>query len=398
MSLILSKKESRHASLGKISRLYRSIVYWYTELPYRFSFTGASLPAAHYFMEITRRCNLRCKMCCFIDWLQNTPAKIQAEGELTTEEWLKVIDQTTRYSLITFTGGEVFSRRDFMQILEHACAKRRVHFISNATMLNEERARRCVELAPKKLGRKGLNFIGTSLDGTRQIHDSIRAQEGAYDKTIRGISQVVRFKNEMGKRCPLIHVNTVIQEENVDCLPDLPEVLAEVGVDVLNLLTENRSFDLPNLGQVDPSVFKRSDIEEKKIDRGRLSTALQATLANAERLGLEVRMPRMPFEELLNHYDNGYDLKHFECRAIWMNLYIGSKGGVYPCFIKKVGNVREKTLRELWNSPELRAFRLQRKNGGFAVCRGCCELEYNPSSATENLSSSSCHSMVLPRE
>ena len=63
-------------------------------------------------------------------------------------------------------------------------------------------------------------------------------------------------------------------------------------------------------------------------------------------------------------------------RQIWTNLYVGSKGGVYPCFIKKVGNVRENTLKELWNSDEMTAFRNFRRHGGFAVCQGCCELEH----------------------
>lgn len=318
-------------------------------------------------------------MCCFIDWLQNTPAKQQAEGELTTEEWLNVIDQTTRYSLITFTGGEVFSRRDFIQILEHACSKRRVHFISNATMLNEERAKRCVELAPKRLGGKGLNFVGTSIDGIRDVHDEIRAQQGAFEKTISGIKNLVRFKRESGKRCPLIHVNTVIQEDNVACLADLPQVVADAGADVLNLLTENRAFDLPTLGEVDPSTFSRDDVTQKRIDRNLLSDAILKTLKNAKRVGIEVRLPRMPLEELLNHYDQGYDLKKFECRAVWINFYIDSKGGVYPCFIKKVGNVRQHTLRALWNCPEIRDFRVRRRESGFAVCRGCCELEYKRS-------------------
>lgn len=370
-----------YAALGRISRFYLSLTRLYSSLPYTFSTSGATLPPVHYFMEITRRCNLRCKMCCFIDWLQNTPAKKQAEGELTTEEWLGVIDQTTRYSLITFTGGEVFSRRDFMQILEHACSRRRVHFISNATMLNVDRARQCVELAPKRLGGKGLNFVGTSIDGTRDVHDEIRAQQGAFDKTISGIQNLVRFKRDAGKRCPLIHVNTVIQADNVACLADLPQVVADAGGDILNLLTENRAFDLPTLGEVDPSMFARNDVAQKHIDRKLLADALLKTLKNARRVGIEVRLPRMPLEELLNHYDQGYDLKQFECRAVWINLYIDSRGGVYPCFIKRIGNVRQDTLRKLWNCPEIRAFRVRRREGGFEVCRGCCEMEYQRSRA-----------------
>ena len=363
-------------ALGAITNLYRRFTRLYTAVPYRLFRSGRSFPTSHYFFEVTRRCNLRCKMCQYIDWLEATPTRVQAEGELTTDEWLKVIDQTGRFSIITFTGGEVFVRKDFMEILEHASAKRRTHVISNATMLTEERARRWAELAPKRLGGRGLNFVGVSLDGTQAVHDVIRAQRGAFDRSIRGVEMLTRFRKDLGRKTPYIHINTVIQEENLDCLPEMPGMVKAAGADVLNLLTEMRSHDLPELGHVDPSTFGRSDVQNPRIDRSRLDASLRRTLEAAQEAGIEVRLPRMPYESVIEHYDGGYDLKAFECRAVWTNLYVGAKGGVYPCFILKVGNVRENTLRELWNGEKLRDFRVRRRDGGFAVCRGCCELEH----------------------
>ncbi|MBX7256077.1 MAG: radical SAM protein [Candidatus Hydrogenedentes bacterium] len=361
---------------GTITRLYQGLTRLYTEIPFRLFREGRSLPPLHYYMEVTRRCNLRCKMCQYIDWLENVPTKVQADGELTTEEWLNVIDQTSRFSIITFTGGEVFVRKDFMQIFEHACSKRRVHFISNATMLTEERAKRCVELAARRLGGRGFFFAGISLDGTRDIHDSIRAQKGAFDRSTTGVRALSRYRDEMRKTCPKIHINTVIQEANLDCLPEMPKIVKDLGAGILNLLTETRIHDIPNLGYVDPSTIGRGDFQQPVIDRKRLDTVLRATLREAERAGIEVRMPRMPYNEVLNHYDQGYNLREFGCRAIWSSLTIGSKGGVYPCWILKVGNVRTNSLKEINNNPAIRDFRLRRKTGGFAVCRGCCEIEY----------------------
>ncbi|GMU92013.1 MAG: hypothetical protein AMXMBFR4_10710 [Candidatus Hydrogenedentota bacterium] len=361
---------------GAITRLYRGLTHAYTAWHYHFSKGGFGPPPMHYYFEVTRRCNLRCKMCQYIDWLETVPTRIQAEGELSTQEWLDIVDQTGRFSLITFTGGEVFVRKDFMQIFEHACSKRRVHFISNATMLTDERARRCVELAPRWFGLRGFNFAGISIDGTRDVHDVIRAQKGSYDKSIAGMKALAGYKRELRKTCPLIHVNTVIQEASLDCLPEMPRVAKDAGASVLNLLTETRIHDLPELGRVDPGSFKREDFRQPIIERERLSKSLKKTFDEARKIGIEVRMPRMPFEEVLNHYDQGYDLREFDCRAIWSTLIVGAKGGVYPCWIQKVGNVREHSLKELHNIATARQFRLRRRNGGFAVCRGCCEIEY----------------------
>ena len=154
-----------------ISRLYETAQRLYSEVPYRYFRSGYAFPAWHYYFEVTRRCNLRCRMCQYIDWLENTPAHGQAEGELSTEEWHKVIDQVGRFRFVTFTGGEPFVRKDFMELLEHASRKSRTHFISNTTMMPQDRAEQVVALAPARMGGMGLNFIGTSLEapGDRSV-------------------------------------------------------------------------------------------------------------------------------------------------------------------------------------------------------------------------------------
>ena len=362
---------------GTITQLYQFVTRLHNSLPYHLSSAGRAFPAWHYFFEVTRRCNLRCKMCQYIEFLENVPVKEQRDGELTTDEWLNVIDQTGPLSLITFTGGEVWVRKDFPILLERACSKRRVHFISNAVMLDEEKARFCVGLAPKHFGGKGLNFIGVSIDGTEDIHDVVRAQRGSWKRSVEGIRTVSRLRDEAGKSCPLIHINTVLLEDNLDVLPEMPVIAKEAGVNVLNLLTEMRAPDNPNLGYDDPSVFGPEHVNIPRIDRARLHDALQKTLAKAKELRIEVRLPRMPYDFVLDHYDGGYDLTHLGCRSIWTNLYVGAKGGAYPCFIKNIGNVREHTLQELWNNESLREFRARRRRGAFEVCRGCCESEYS---------------------
>lgn len=362
---------------GRITRLYQFVTRLHNGIPYHLSRQGYAFPTWHYFFEITRRCNLRCKMCQYIDWLSSVPTREQREGELSTEEWLNVIDQTGPLSLITFTGGEVWLRRDFSTILERACSKRRTHFISNAVMLDEEKTRFCVDLAPKRLSGKGLVFVGVSIDGDETVHDAIRGQKGAFERSINGIENLVRFRQESGKGCPLIHVNTVLSNHNLDVLPKIPGIAARAGADVLNLLTEMRGQDNQDLGHVDPAVFGPEQVRIPKIDRARLGDALKRTFQEAAREGIEVRIPSIPRDEILNHYDQGYDLNHMECRSIWTNVYVGSKGGVYPCFVMKVGDVRKQTIKDIWNGPEMRAFRKRRRQGPFEVCRGCCEMEYS---------------------
>ena len=233
----------------QLARLYDFAQRMYSEVPYRYMQSGYSFPAWHYFIEVTRRCNLRCKMCQYIDWLENVPIKEQKQGELSTQEWLDVLAQIPRFSLITFTGGEAFVRKDFMELLTFASRRSRTHFISNTTMLPEERAEAIVALAPRHTGGVGFNFAGTSIEGPGDRHDEIRKMKGAWERSMAGIRLLRHFRDASGKSCPHIHVTTVIQRDNIDVLHLMPRMVREAGVDVLNLVTETRMHDLPGFGE-----------------------------------------------------------------------------------------------------------------------------------------------------
>ncbi len=58
-------------------------------------------------------------------------------------------------------------------------------------------------------------------------------------------------------------------------------------------------------------------------------------------------------------------------------MMINPEGYVYPCLSQKIGNVKEKTLKELFNSPHYCCFRknLKASGGTFGACQMCCELE-----------------------
>jgi radical SAM protein with 4Fe4S-binding SPASM domain len=362
--------------LLSVSRMYESAQRLYSAVPYKFFSNGYAFPAWHYYFEVTRRCNLRCKMCQYIEWLENEPIRVQREGELSTQEWLDVIGQVRPISLITFTGGEPFVRKDFMDILSYASSRARTHVISNTTMLKEERAEELVALAPNRLGGKGLNFLGTSIEGPGELHDEIRRFSQAYERSSSGVLAVRQTRDAQGKQCPLIHVTTVIQQDNVHALSQMPQVMKDLGVDVVNFVTESRMQELPGLGLVDPTTYKTEQLEYPRVDRQQLTDALNESVVNARNVGIELRLPRMPREGLLDYYSGHLDLDHYECRNAWNTMFVGRQGDTYSCWIKKLGNVREDSLKTLWNNSTMRDFRNTCKKQLFAPCPGCCFLEH----------------------
>jgi radical SAM protein with 4Fe4S-binding SPASM domain len=369
-------EHGRKKKLWNVAGLYRHAMRLHSGIPFRLMPGGRAFPAWHYFFEVTRRCNLRCSMCQYRDWFErHSPAEL-IEGELTTDEWRGVVDQTGRFSLITFTGGEPWVRQDFLELLEYASARRRTHFITNGTLLTDDRVRRCVELSPKRLTGKGLCFVGVSIDGPRDVHDAIRGREGAFDETLEAARMINRHREEGRKRCPMIHVTAVIQEEALEGLPELPVICAQAGADVLNLTLEVAFPGLEGVGEVDPEEFCDAAPAPPRIHPFRLEKYLDLTQEAAERAGIELRLPDMPRRDILRYHDGGLDLDRFTCRGAWTNLYVGANGDVYPCFIYRLGSVREERLALLWNGARMREFRRRLRDTPFCICQGCCHLEY----------------------
>ena len=65
------------------------------------------------------------------------------------------------------------------------------------------------------------------------------------------------------------------------------------------------------------------------------------------------------------------------CVYPYFTKMINPEGEVYPCLSQRIGNVKESSLKELFNMPSYRCFRknLKAAGGCFGACQMCCELE-----------------------
>src|ERR1043165_5468403 len=96
-------------------------------------------------LDVTYRCNERC-VHCYLDH--------EDHGEMTTSEIRDVLDQLAAAGtfFLSLSGGEVFMRRDFFEIVEHA---RRLLFNvkvkTNGVMIREPEARRLRQLGVEQV-------------------------------------------------------------------------------------------------------------------------------------------------------------------------------------------------------------------------------------------------------
>jgi len=129
-------------------------------------------------MEITKRCNLKCKHC----YVRGN------EEEMPIEKIKNIIDQGKKIGVesVTLTGGEPFLREDVFEILNYIDSKNmRVRILSNGTLIDRETAKRLQSL-------KNV-FLSISLDGPKDVHEKLRRVKGCFDKTLNGIKNLIEF-------------------------------------------------------------------------------------------------------------------------------------------------------------------------------------------------------------
>lgn len=128
--------------------------------------------------DIINVCNLHCTHCYW--WLNR-----KENEELTVEQWKQVIDEKFKKKhvfLITLVGGEPTLRPDVIQLFAKEYPKR-ICVVSNGTL--------------PLVKVPGVYFYWISIDGTEQVHDSIRGK-GSYEKTRKNILDYIGQNGEKG--------------------------------------------------------------------------------------------------------------------------------------------------------------------------------------------------------
>jgi len=123
----------------RIDRLFDILLASHAFLPYKIG-RGFALPILKVSLELTYLCNLRCIFC-----FQTEQKGTKERNELSADEFIQLIGQIPRYTLITFTGGEPFIKKDNLEIIKHALKKHWCNIITNGVMMTEEHVKTFVD-------------------------------------------------------------------------------------------------------------------------------------------------------------------------------------------------------------------------------------------------------------
>lgn len=333
--------------------------------------------------NITKKCNLKCEHCYASAGLKNPL-------ELSLEEKLRLVDGLSHLGtfMISFAGGEPLMSEDFWEVAKFASERGMYTSIAtNGTLLTKYNVRRLKNI--------GIKYIEISLDSSSlEIHDKFRGVKGTFEKTVRGIKNVIEdgsFETGMA---------TVATKYNLNDVADTMELARDLGIGrfiVFNFVPTGRGVDII---KQDLTPGERESLLHMLYDRW------QSLSDSGEKMGVFSTSPtysRIGIEEVMKGEGKIFSPTHFAgsgisnsgvaiadfiggCGAGRMYAGIEDNGDVAPCVFLpiKVGNVRDRPFSEIWkDSPILNALRDRSNLSGYCSecafksnCGGCRARAY----------------------
>ncbi|MGA1867638.1 MAG: radical SAM protein [bacterium] len=131
-------------------------------------------------IEVSRRCPLSCAHC--YNNLALRDQKVLCR-ELTYNEHCRILDEITEAGCLwlLYTGGEIFVRKDFLDIYTYAKTKGLlITLFTNGTLITPEIADHLAQWPP-------FSIEITIYGRTREIHEKVTRLRGSYDQCWNGI-------------------------------------------------------------------------------------------------------------------------------------------------------------------------------------------------------------------
>lgn len=298
-------------------------------------------------IEVTTRCGLKCIMCEHTYWKEKN-------RDMSFSEFKSIVDQFPGLKWIGLTGiGESFLNKDFIKMLGYVKGKDifvelydNFYFLDNKTI--------------KELFELGIDKIFISLDAaTKETYEKIRVGSN-FGKVVNNLKTLFRLKKERKAYFPQIGFHYIVNKLNLKEIPqyiDLVHSLTNGQNTVIRFTRMLHSFkEVENLfTEIPPEIIKLSEDKAKK-------------------LGIEVDW----------NADVPTEKPSLEKCTEWTMPFVFATGDVIPCcagneagnrdFQKRtaLGNVFEKSFKEIWKGQKYTDLRKKLKEGKVPpACINC---------------------------
>jgi len=291
-------------------------------------------------IEVTRRCPLECQHC-----YNNLPMGDQdaRQREMTTEEHFRVLDELVEMGCfwLLYTGGEIFARKDFLEIYTYAKKKGfLITLFTNGTLITEKIADYLLEWPPFAIE---ITLYGR----TKETYEALTQILGSYERCLRGI-ELLRSR---GLPLKLKTVATSINKHEISAMRQFAE--EELGIE----------FKID--GQINP-----------RIDCSQSPLAVRLTAEEVVALDLHAPKGVSEYRRLAKHdLENPPNLAKndtvYFCGGGMNSFAINAYGGMGICVIsqQETFSIRVAGVKRVWEESLLQL--RTRKRTRMTKCIQC---------------------------
>ncbi|MBI5575332.1 MAG: radical SAM protein [Deltaproteobacteria bacterium] len=297
------------------------------------------------YVELTKRCNLDCPMCSHKLELAEHVEKHGRDKVDLPAEHIPAIDEllTAAAMLYTVGVGEPTLHPGLVEIVRRAAGRGVFTWVnSNAANVPDSLIH---DLVQARLSRFVFSVSGGTRDRYEQYHKPAK-----WEKLWRTIEGFHRERFDNGVSWPQLFLNFVVMDDNIVDLPGLVGRIAPFGFAGVS---------------VKPAVNMKG-ILDIRPDAPRPTECTEEHRNILKNLRESIRSLPMEWEDhsfLGSH--RSQDPHDGICLHPFSTLFVSPIGDVYPCGPGealcgddlKIGNLRDSTLTEMWQSPALRKLR-----------------------------------------
>jgi radical SAM protein with 4Fe4S-binding SPASM domain len=310
----------------------------------------AAMPSA-VGIDVSDACNIACAVCSReVDWDKRDTAILKLD------RFRHLYDQIRPVYLSLSGYGETLLNKHVPAMVAHAVAGgSRVTLVTNGTLLDNDHAHALLEA--------GLARLKVSVDAADpEVYAKVRV--GADLEVVLGnVERLVLMRDARRLPSPVVELQFTVFRDNVDQVEKLVE------------LCHRRFTTVEPYFHVMFTYGEQAAFVEKTLPAGSDAVpTLRRAAALARRYGY-VRTASS-LDTAVSQLTT--DLSSAPCFIPWYSCIVSTDGDVYPCCYHtirgtKVGNALQTPFSEIWNGPEMRAFRaaLRTRRCDDKVCATC---------------------------
>jgi AdoMet-dependent heme synthase len=282
--------------------------------------------------EITDTCNLNCKHC-RASRIKGNVRRNEIVEEIVLQELIK-----NRVLVVNISGGE--------PLLHPKCIEYVKYFSDNGIFVGLSTNGILFPKYGKELKDANIGFVQFSLDGSPEIHNTLRGRKDAFEKSIIA----AKYAKDLGIKTQF---NTVLTSTNLKCIDYLVNIGEKYGIEL-----HFRRFVPVGFGKENQQLIPDKDEYKEAIVK-------LLRLQNEKELQILIEEP------LISLWSKGENTPQIGCGAGITQLGIDTDGNTYPCIFYRtsVGNILESKLSDIWNNSELLNTLRSRNYGECKACK-----------------------------